>query len=264
MSRARELTALLDNQEPVDLARFCSLCKAGISETSAALRPRSWRLLIGIVDHNRKDAWQEELERARSRYYSLVEDLSSECDIDEGVSAFYRPYEVLTLCQTSKSETLRSLDQALLSSAHDVQRTAASLAFFAKPVRSPNPLAQVAGSRELFKRLWTLSTYKTSRRRVNRYSTGSTSSKGSAATDTSEELYWESLQRVLFVYSALSPLGYVQGMAEVSSVGSTNYVLTVGRLRRFCCSCMRMIRQTTDYMQRRTPSMPSLFYSEMV
>jgi hypothetical protein len=122
--------------------------------------------------------------------------------------------------QTSNGDTMQALDQALLASAHDVQRTASGLSFFSTAIRSPNPLNDVPSSRNMFERLYSLRTYRQSQtsRRSNRYSTGSaasTSSKTSA--DASEELYWESLHRILFVYAALSPLGYVQGMNEVRS-----------------------------------------------
>lgn len=108
----------------------------------------------------------------------------------------------------------------------DVRRTLVRISFFQTPIihRHSSPLSP-SGS-EKSAECYGENVYETSRALFSRM-TGSGGDEYSRKHDNYQDYHWESVERILFIYSKLNKaVGYVQGMNEI--LGPLYYVLANG------------------------------------
>ncbi|KAF8628463.1 hypothetical protein AX15_003975 [Amanita polypyramis BW_CC] len=72
---ARPLSGVLTGSSPlIDMSALRQLCRYGIPDDPVWLRPRIWKLLLGIISP-KKETWPTELSKRRNDYYDLVRQL---------------------------------------------------------------------------------------------------------------------------------------------------------------------------------------------
>uniref|UniRef100_A0AC35TN11 Rab-GAP TBC domain-containing protein n=1 Tax=Rhabditophanes sp. KR3021 TaxID=114890 RepID=A0AC35TN11_9BILA len=199
---------------PMDELREC--CTFGIPEK---LRPLSWRLLLHFLPSKRSD-WKSKSEKDRMEYDKMVENIFTQPGQFSGEQSNDHP---LALDPDSGWDLYFKDNQILLQIDKDVRRLRPEFDFFQRLTKFPHKIAAAMNlAQRISQNYLTAETIQTSKivSRVEDDIDYANSSivqlNGSLINDGPEELHWQVVERILFVYSKMH-LGvkYVQGMHEI-------------------------------------------------
>ncbi|KAJ3047187.1 hypothetical protein HK097_000152, partial [Rhizophlyctis rosea] len=229
--------------------QFRQLCFQGIPDSPKGLRPKCWKVLLGYLPWAERERWDKIQNEQRNLYYTFVKEFVKDLSQEELESARKGKVEDHPLNDSKDSKWQSYFEElAILEQIDkDVRRTLPDIAFFQLPIKTsiPTPLhplhneflrndgvkpfSPIQSRRALFKRLDHLDDFGSRKRSPQHSPTAKTAeadpSNESADSENKpqqlkegevEDLHWEAVERILFIFAKLNPgIGYVQGMNEI-------------------------------------------------
>ncbi|KAJ3037513.1 hypothetical protein HDV00_001626 [Rhizophlyctis rosea] len=248
-------TLLSGPETSATFEEFRRLCFQGICDSPKGLRPKCWKILLGYLPWKERARWDDIVNEQRTLYYTFVKefikDLSQEEleDARKGRASPTRDHP-LNNAKDSKWQSYFEELTILEQIDKDCRRTLPDIAFFQLPIKPtiPTPLhplrnesllsdgskpfSPIQSRRALFKRLDHLyndddfgarthshqhvAAKKEGADAEGQETTGAGNEKKDAKDGEVEDLHWEAVERILFIFAKLNPgVGYIQGMNEI-------------------------------------------------